>query len=113
MRKRPQFGYIVEAPIGWGDLLAFACELDERSRFDTLWLTDSLCAKPPDAPKLEAWTALAAIAQATSRLRLGLIVSGNAFRHPAVLAKIVTTLDHRGTPPEFVEWVEEQRSKAA
>ena len=94
-RVKPLFGYSVEAPIEWGDLLAFARELDEHSRFDSFWIADSLLPNgPPDEPKLEAWTALAAIAQATSRLRLGLLVSGNAFRHPAVLAKIVTTIDH-------------------
>jgi alkanesulfonate monooxygenase SsuD/methylene tetrahydromethanopterin reductase-like flavin-dependent oxidoreductase (luciferase family) len=48
---------------------------------------------PPDFPKLDAWTALAAVARATSRLRLGVLVSGNAYRHPSLLAKIVTTID--------------------
>lgn len=90
-----RFGYSVEAPIEWPDLLALARELDERSPFDSLWIADSLLPNgPPDTPKLEAWTALAAIAQATSRLRLGLLVAANALRHPALLAKIVTTLDH-------------------
>lgn len=92
---KPQFGYCVEAPTEWPDLLAFARALDERSRFHSFWIADSLLPNgPPDEPKLEAWTALAAIAQATSRLRLGMLVSANALRHPAVLAKIVTTLDH-------------------
>ena len=90
-----KFGYCVEAPIGWQDMLALAQELDANSRFDSFWIADSLVPNGAlDQPKLEAWTALSAIAQATSRLRLGLLVSGNAFRHPAVLAKIVTTIDH-------------------
>jgi alkanesulfonate monooxygenase SsuD/methylene tetrahydromethanopterin reductase-like flavin-dependent oxidoreductase (luciferase family) len=90
-----KFGYCVEAPIEWPDLLALAIELDRNSRFDSFWIADSLVPNGPlDDPKLETWTALAAIAQATSRLRLGTLVSGNAFRHPALLAKIVTTIDH-------------------
>lgn len=90
-----KFGYSVEAPITWPELLQLARDLDERSRFDSFWIADSLLANgPPDEPKLEAWTALAAIAAVTSRMRLGTLVSGNAFRHPALLAKIVTTLDH-------------------
>ncbi len=89
------FGYCVEAPCAWREMLALAQELDDNSRFDSFWIADSLLPNgPPDEPKLEAWTALAAIAQATSRLRLGLRVSGNAYRHPSLLAKIVTTVDH-------------------
>ena len=89
------FGYSLEAPTPWGDLLSLARELDQESNFDSFWIADSLVANgPPDDPKLEAWTALAAIAQATTRLRLGLLVAGNVYRHPALTAKIVTTLDH-------------------
>lgn len=47
-----------------------------------------------DAAKLEPFTVLAAIAAVTSRLRLGTLVAGNAFRYPAVLAQTVSTLDH-------------------
>jgi alkanesulfonate monooxygenase SsuD/methylene tetrahydromethanopterin reductase-like flavin-dependent oxidoreductase (luciferase family) len=90
-----RFGYTVEAPIEWQELLELARYLDEQSNFDYLCLADSLVANGPlDAPKLEVWTALAAIAQATSRIRLGMAVSGNAYRHPALLAKMVTTIDH-------------------
>lgn len=93
--RRIRFGYCFEAPTPWPEMLAVARELDERSRLDSLWIADSLVANgPPDEPKLEAWTALAAIAQATSRLRLGLLVAGNPYRHPSLTAKIVTTLDH-------------------
>ena len=89
------FGYCAEAPVQWPELLELVRRLDTESRFDSFWLPDALLANgPPTEPRLDAWTALSAIAQATSRLRLGVLVSGNAFRHPAVLAKIVTTLDH-------------------
>jgi alkanesulfonate monooxygenase SsuD/methylene tetrahydromethanopterin reductase-like flavin-dependent oxidoreductase (luciferase family) len=90
----PTFGYCVEAPIDWDDLIALAGELERNSRFDSLWVSDALLANgPPDHPRLDSWTALAALAGATSRLRLGVLVSGNAYRHPALLAKIVTTID--------------------
>jgi alkanesulfonate monooxygenase SsuD/methylene tetrahydromethanopterin reductase-like flavin-dependent oxidoreductase (luciferase family) len=90
-----RFGYTVEAPTPWPELLQLARDLDQRSDFDSFWIADSLVANgPADEPKLEAWTALAAIAQTTSRIRLGVHVSGNAYRHPAVLAKVVTTIDH-------------------
>lgn len=90
-----KFGYSVEAPIGWPERLEFACRLDKDSNFDSFWISDALTANgPADEPRLEAWSALAAIAQATSRMRLGVMVSGNAYRHPAVLAKMVTTMDH-------------------
>ncbi|MEX2246327.1 MAG: LLM class flavin-dependent oxidoreductase [Dehalococcoidia bacterium] len=90
-----RFGYSVEAPIGWDELLELARTLDRGSRFTSFWISDALVANgPPDDPRLDAWTAIAAIAQATSRLRLGVMVSGNAYRHPALLAKIVTTIDH-------------------
>ncbi len=89
------FGYTVEAPTPWAELLQLAGELDQRSNFDSFWIADSLVPNGPlDDPKLETWTALAAIAQATTRIRLGAHVSGLPYRHPAVLAKIVTTIDH-------------------
>ncbi len=89
------FGYTVEAPTPWPELLELARELDQHSNFDSFWIADSLVPNGPlDDPKLETWTALAAVAQATSRIRLGVHVTANAYRHPAVLAKIVTTIDH-------------------
>ncbi len=89
------FGYTVEAPILWPELQQLARELDQHSNFDSLWIADSLVPNGPlDDPRLETWTALAGIAQATTRIRLGVHVSANPLRQPAVLAKIVTTIDH-------------------
>jgi len=47
-----------------------------------------------DGPIFEAWTLLAGMAVATSRTRSGCMVTGNTYRHPAVLAKAAVTVDH-------------------
>jgi F420-dependent oxidoreductase-like protein len=47
----------------------------------------------PAGPCLEAWTMLGALAMQTSTLRIGTMVTGNTYRHPAVLAKMATTVD--------------------
>jgi F420-dependent oxidoreductase-like protein len=59
------------------------------------WLFDHFAPIQGDVggPCLEGWTALAALAALTKRLRLGLMVTGNTYRHPAVLAKIAATVD--------------------
>jgi F420-dependent oxidoreductase-like protein len=47
----------------------------------------------PEEPMLEGYTALGFVAAQTERMRLGLLVTGVTYRHPGLLAKIVTTLD--------------------
>lgn len=70
--------------------------LAEELGFDTAYLVDHLVDTdgPPDQPCLESWTLLAALATWTSRIRLGVLVTSNTFRHPAVLLKSAVTVDH-------------------
>jgi alkanesulfonate monooxygenase SsuD/methylene tetrahydromethanopterin reductase-like flavin-dependent oxidoreductase (luciferase family) len=70
--------------------------LAEELGFDHAWLVDHLLDTdgPPELPCLEAWTLLAALAASTRRIRLGVLVSSNTFRHPSLLAKEAVTVDH-------------------
>ncbi|HYL40894.1 MAG TPA: LLM class flavin-dependent oxidoreductase, partial [Candidatus Binatus sp.] len=68
----------------------------EAAGWDSVWVWDHLMSiiGPDDQPILEGWTALAAIAALTSRVRVGLMVGANTFRNPGLTAKLATTLDH-------------------
>lgn len=68
----------------------------EQSGWDGIWLADHFMPNAEDtsAPLPEAWTTLAALAASIPRIRLGTLVTGNTYRHPAVLAKMAATVDH-------------------
>jgi len=67
----------------------------EALGYDTAWTYDHFVAvmMDPFDPCLEAWSCLAALAVQTRRIRIGALVTGNTYRHPAILAKIATTVD--------------------
>jgi F420-dependent oxidoreductase-like protein len=79
----------------WQDMLAVWCEADGIDLFESGWTFDHFYPIFSDStgPCLEGWTTLAALAQATTRLRLGTLVTGIHYRHPAVLANMAATLD--------------------
>ena len=68
----------------------------EATGWDGVWYADHFMPNAPDTstPWPEAWTTLTALGANVQRLRVGTLVSGNTYRHPAVLAKMVATLDH-------------------
>ena len=80
----------------WDDLLAMWLEAETIEALDTGWLFDHFYPIFPDAsegPCFEGWTALSYLAGRTERLRLGLLVTGNPYRHPAVLANMAASFD--------------------
>jgi len=80
----------------WDDMLAVWRAADDIELFESGWTFDHfypILGADPAGPCLEGWMTLAALAQATRRLRLGTLVTGIHYRHPAVLANMATTLD--------------------
>ncbi len=79
----------------WADLREAGMRAD-RLGFDSIWTWDHLYPIQGDheGPIFEGYLTLAAWAEATERATVGLMVGANTFRNPAVVAKMVTTLDH-------------------
>ena len=83
----PQMGFT------YSDILHRALRCEELG-IDSLWFYDHLYGPgAPEYPSLEAWTLATAVLSRTERIQVGHMVLCNQFRHPAVLAKMATTLD--------------------
>jgi F420-dependent oxidoreductase-like protein len=80
----------------WTEFLDVWRAADDIELFESAWNWDHFypLAEPYDGPNLEGWTMLAALAQSTSRIRLGAMVNGMHHRHPAVTANMAATIDH-------------------
>jgi alkanesulfonate monooxygenase SsuD/methylene tetrahydromethanopterin reductase-like flavin-dependent oxidoreductase (luciferase family) len=81
--------------VGYSDVLRVWREADAIPEIEHAWLFDHLMpiGGDPTGPAYEGWTLLSTLAAQTGRLRLGLLVTSNRFRPPAVLAKIAATVD--------------------
>lgn len=79
----------------WAQMLPVWREADDIEVFESGWVFDHFYPILGDSadPCLEGWMVLAALAQATRRLRLGVLVTGIHYRHPAVLANMAATID--------------------
>ena len=79
----------------WGDFLDVWRAVDECDAFAQAWNFDHFYPLTGDThgPCLEGWTMLSALAQATRRIRIGCMVNGMHYRHPAVTANMAATLD--------------------
>ena len=79
----------------WPSLLEAGQRVD-RLGYETLWTWDHLypIVGSHVGPILEGWSVITAWAMATTQVRIGLMVGANTFRHPALTAKLATTLDH-------------------
>jgi alkanesulfonate monooxygenase SsuD/methylene tetrahydromethanopterin reductase-like flavin-dependent oxidoreductase (luciferase family) len=86
----------VEWEARWTDLRAMALRAEDLG-FDSAWYGDHLLYRRPGDDRArgpwEAWTVLAGLAEATSRITLGPLVAATAFHAPAMLAKQAATVD--------------------
>src|SRR5262249_58551924 len=93
--------YLPQVGLSWEELRARVV-LCDRLDLHAVWFMDHLYPPGlPELPSFEAWTTATALAAVTDRVRLGHLVLASGFRHPALLAKMATTLDHvsGGAPP--------------
>jgi alkanesulfonate monooxygenase SsuD/methylene tetrahydromethanopterin reductase-like flavin-dependent oxidoreductase (luciferase family) len=89
-----RFGIVTDQNLPWA-VLVERWQYFEALGFDSVWDCDHFVQPSrPNGPYFEAWTLLAALAARTARIRLGVLVSSNTFRHPALLAKEAVTVDH-------------------
>ncbi len=82
----------------WSDMVASARHA-EATGWDGVWVADHFMGNDPgpmpaDTPTLEAGSLVAALGATVDRLRIGTLVYGNTYRHPAALANMAATVDH-------------------
>ncbi|MEZ5557743.1 MAG: LLM class F420-dependent oxidoreductase [Pseudomonadales bacterium] len=114
----PNFTYPDTAPDQIFDKVVTQAKAAEAAGFDRVMVMDHFYQLPmlgaPDEPMFECYTILAALAQHTKTVRLSALVTGNTYRNPALLAKMITTLDHvshgRATLGIGAGWFEQEHT---
>ena len=85
----------IKDPVQQYEAMSRAARAAEQAGFDSIWLYDHFHTVP--TPEIEttfeAWTATAALARDTSRIKLGQMVTCNGYRNPAYLAKVASCID--------------------
>lgn len=90
-----RFSFWISAEHPWDEVLELARHA-EAGGWDGLWVADHFMRDDPnalDVPTHECFALLAALAATVPRVRLGSLVAGNTYRHPAVLAKAAASID--------------------
>ena len=94
----PNFTYPNTSEPAIFDSVVAQAKAAEAAGFDRVFVMDHFYQLPgigaPDEPMLECYTILSALAQHTEKVGLAALVTGNTYRHPTLLAKAVTALDH-------------------
>ena len=94
----PPIRFGIQTPIEGAtfDALARHWQAAERLGYDSVWLDDHFYGvlTPQSDDSLECWTLMAALARETSTVRFGTLVVCNNYRHPPLLAKMASSVDH-------------------
>ncbi|HEX6737354.1 MAG TPA: TIGR03560 family F420-dependent LLM class oxidoreductase [Vicinamibacteria bacterium] len=94
MAQELRFGICTDQNLPWPTLVE-RWQRFEQLGFDSVWDCDHyIQPSRPTGPYFEGWTLLAGLAARTERVRVGVLVSCNTFRHPALLVKEAVTVDH-------------------
>jgi F420-dependent oxidoreductase-like protein len=91
-----RFSHWIPNSLPWSETIASG-QFAEAVGYDGLWYADHFmpnAAEPADGPVHEVVPVMAALAASVPRVRIGSLVAGNTYRHPAVLAKMISTIDH-------------------
>jgi F420-dependent oxidoreductase-like protein len=81
-------------PVAAYDLMTSIARAADANGLDSVWLADHYLTLPPTQGMVfEAWTSIAALLRDTNRIRIGLMVAANGYRHPTLAAKMASTLD--------------------
>jgi len=89
-----RIGIVTDQNLPW-PTLAERWRLFDQMGFHSAWDCDHFVQPSrPTGPYFEGWTLLAGLATVTRRIRIGVLVSSNTFRHPSLLAKQAITIDH-------------------